>query len=285
MAQSKSQSKSERQDYLKVDPPLPGQNWVCLSFVSPDDLIEKKMLFNLNRFLYYRVNRNISDQATQMTRDLNTIYRQKFEQQIQKLKSSVNEQDQLMATRLDQIRKDIHIDESEFMNRCMRTFRREQDELTDQYQMYLVENQAELDREFDMGNQDRTSVRGVKVRGVFNQRTEADARAKELQESVEPAFHVYVAPVGYWLPWDPNPDGVQDQEYMVPALNNIMKKYYNNVHERNQHYRARTQELQEQAEEGNVNTARTHARQTLMARREAKLRAEADKAMGLAPKK
>ena len=282
---SQSVPQSNRQDYLKVDPPMPGQNWVCLSFVSPDDLVEKKMLFNLNRFLYYRVNRNISDQATQMSRDLNTIYRQKFEQQIQKLSSSVNEKDQLLAVRLDQIRKDTQVDEGEFINRCLRTFRHEQEELTDQYRMYLVENQAELDREFDLANQDRTSVRGVKVRGIFNQRSEADARAKELQESVEPAFHVYVAPVGYWLPWDPNPDGIQDQEYMVPALNNIMKKYYNNVHERNQHYRARTQELQEQAVESNVNTARTHARNTLMARRQAKLQAEVDQAMGLAHKK
>ena len=27
-------------DYLDIDPPINGQNYVCLSFVSPEDIIE-----------------------------------------------------------------------------------------------------------------------------------------------------------------------------------------------------------------------------------------------------
>ena len=33
------------EDYLEVDNPIPGQNYVCLSFVSP-----KKLLKNMNYF-------------------------------------------------------------------------------------------------------------------------------------------------------------------------------------------------------------------------------------------
>ena len=29
-------TEEEKIDYLDVDDPIPGQNWVCLSFVSPE---------------------------------------------------------------------------------------------------------------------------------------------------------------------------------------------------------------------------------------------------------
>ena len=32
----------EKIDYLEVDDTIPGQNYVCLSFVSPETMIEKK---------------------------------------------------------------------------------------------------------------------------------------------------------------------------------------------------------------------------------------------------
>ena len=34
--------KEEKIDYLEVDETIPGQNYVCLSFVSPDSLIDSK---------------------------------------------------------------------------------------------------------------------------------------------------------------------------------------------------------------------------------------------------
>ena len=35
------------EDYLEVDKPIPGQNYTCISFVSPDDCIKQKELFFL----------------------------------------------------------------------------------------------------------------------------------------------------------------------------------------------------------------------------------------------
>ena len=32
----------EKVDYLEVDDPIPGQNFVCLSFLSPEKLIQEK---------------------------------------------------------------------------------------------------------------------------------------------------------------------------------------------------------------------------------------------------
>ena len=36
--------KEEKIDYLEVDETIPGQNYVCLSFVSPDSLIDSNKI-------------------------------------------------------------------------------------------------------------------------------------------------------------------------------------------------------------------------------------------------
>ena len=38
-------------DFLEVDDTLPGQNYVCLSFLSPESMIQKKEAFYLSKFL------------------------------------------------------------------------------------------------------------------------------------------------------------------------------------------------------------------------------------------
>ena len=42
---------SEKKDYLAVDDPIPGQNYVCMSFVSPEKLIQDFKGFQLCKFL------------------------------------------------------------------------------------------------------------------------------------------------------------------------------------------------------------------------------------------
>jgi hypothetical protein len=41
----------QKHDYLEVDDILPHQQYVCLSFLSPEALIEKKDAFNVCKFL------------------------------------------------------------------------------------------------------------------------------------------------------------------------------------------------------------------------------------------
>ena len=60
---------------------------------------------------------------------------------------------------------------------------------------------------FDKQNNFRTSVRGVKVRGVFDTKREADVRASVLQR-MDPLFDVFVGQIGFWCPWDPNPQKI-----------------------------------------------------------------------------
>ncbi len=68
-----------------------------------------------------------------------------------------------------------------------------------------------------------TSLRAVKVRGVYATQEEAKNRAKELQE-LDPAFNIYVGEVGKWLDWDPDPNTIQDQNYREKELQKLFEE-------------------------------------------------------------
>lgn len=72
------------------------------------------------------------------------------------------------------------------------------------------------------------SVRGLKIRGVYADKADADKRAEELQK-LDPDFDVFVGEVGKWLPWDPDPNSVNDQVYQEKELNDLMKGYKDNL--------------------------------------------------------
>lgn len=164
-----------KEDYLEVDPPIPGQSYVCLSFVSPEDMIRKKTIFEARKFVEHVLARTKTD----------------VEQEHLTLEQAVAE-------------------------------------LTvDKYADYAVSHEEENTKQFNDENEFKTSVRGVKIRGVFESLKEAQRKAKVLQTR-DPTFHVFVGQLGYWLPWDPNPDNIENQEYAEQHLNEIVKKYKEN---------------------------------------------------------
>lgn len=70
-------------------------------------------------------------------------------------------------------------------------------------------------------------IRGLKHRGTFATRAEADARAKEIK-SFDKDFNVFVGEVGKWLAWDPDPNSIEDNQYQEEQLNDLMKAYKDN---------------------------------------------------------
>lgn len=150
-------------DYLEVDDPIPGQNYVCLSFVSPENIMESKEAFKVSKFL----------QSYCKEQDLNV------------------------------------------------------EEVMKKYTDYTYKYQDELQKDFDERNKFQTNVRGLKIRGTYSTRDEAEKRAKSLQ-SIDSDFHVFVGQVGYWLPWDPCADKVQEEHYINDQLNEMMEKYKEN---------------------------------------------------------
>jgi hypothetical protein len=108
-------------------------------------------------------------------------------------------------------------------------------------------------------------VRGLKVRGVYASREEADRQAKKLQDE-DPDFHVFVGEVGKWLPWDPSPDSVEDQVWREKQLNNLMKSYKENLSKTKKMEGERRKEMMEESiaqEQNNKNKTRDRLRRKL----------------------
>lgn len=99
--------------------------------------------------------------------------------------------------------------------------------IQDEYSDFMFRMQEKLDDEFLVANSFQTSMRGMKVRGVYSTTAEAEMRAKKLQRS-DPLHNIFIGEVGKWLPWDPSPNAIANQEYAEDQLNQLMKKYKEN---------------------------------------------------------
>ena len=167
-----------KEDYLEADKEIRGQNYVCLSFISPENVLKNKETYYVHNFL----------------------------------KSICSE------------------------------YGLEEDTIVDKYKDYLFNSKVNLDKAFSEQNEFRTSVRGLKVRGIYDTLQEAEMRAKRLQKS-DPNFNVFVGQVGFWLPWDPEPKEIGEEQYLNDELNQLMTEYKANADKRDEVFNTRKRDL------------------------------------------
>ena len=63
---------------------------------------------------------------------------------------------------------------------------------------------------------------------------------------------MFVAQVGYWLPWDPSEKNIEDQEYQETELNNLVKNYKQNKQMKDEYFEQNRQKTLEKAEKENA---------------------------------
>jgi hypothetical protein len=263
----------KKTDYLKEDPPIYKQDWSVISILNPKDKVVEKNIYYVNNFLVNDVNKSINAQASQMVKKLNAESTNRIKDLLEKLKSSVNEDDKRMYELLNMNFKKTLINEDEYIDECRRLYKIDQEELMDRYKIFLVNNRVNLDNEFEAAFSDECSVRGVKNRGNYGSYREAEARAKEMRE-YEEAIDVFVAPVGKWCPVDFEADEVQDQNYMEERLNNLMAKYHENIQQRNDFFNKRKKDMVENAENNKVDNIKNRLRAKLQAKKNNKIKQE-----------
>jgi hypothetical protein len=105
----------------------------------------------------------------------------------------------------------------------------------EKYDDFIFAHEERLENEFHALENFRTTVRGIKVRGVYATQREAEVRCKVLQR-LHKRDNVFLGQVGYWLPWDPSPERIENTEYLEPELNNLMKQYKENAAKRDIYY-------------------------------------------------
>jgi hypothetical protein len=228
------QMSAEREDFLTEDPEIPSQRWCLLSFLSPEKVLNRKELFFFNAFLkqyeFQVRSQSLEKYLVETVKGIN----EKLEKE-----AVVLEQQDLSGAaalcrnsvvRIDTVMQSFH----EYIKKNMKDLGASK--LTDEYDDYLFKNKLKLEDDFYAVNDFKTTVRGLKVRGVYSSKEEAESRAKKLQRS-DQIHNIFVGEVGKWLPWDPSPHEVGDQEYAEDQLNTLMKKYKENEEAREAFHR------------------------------------------------
>jgi hypothetical protein len=93
--------------------------------------------------------------------------------------------------------------------------------LEDDYKTFIDQNEERLENQFNTTYSFQTSVRGLKVRGVYPSLEEAELRCKMLRE-IDPNHDVYVGPVGLWIPFHPEAYKTGNVQYLEKELNELM---------------------------------------------------------------
>ena len=179
-------------DVLDEDEGIAGQRFSCMSFISPDKILEKRELFVFDKFV----------QEYDFTKSMNkfgdfiNFVSYKYNLNVEKVFGDFNE------------------------------FCREEEErlkagsVKDDYQNFLDKNEDRFTEQFQREHAFQTSVRGLKNRGNFPSQEEAEMHCKKLREK-DPNHDIFVAPVGVWLPWDPNAYKTGRVEFMEEELNKL----------------------------------------------------------------
>ena len=213
-------------DLLEEDKPIAGQKFVCMSFISPESLIKQRDHYLFEEFLKsWDVNKslNIFSQFLGFISYKYGVNLEKMNQDFEQFKES--EKETIIKTGI-----------------------------TDDYKTFLDNNEDRLDEEFNLKHEFQTSIRGVKVRGVFQTQKEAEIRCKMLRE-VDPNHDVFVGPVGLWVPFHPEAYKTGNVVYMEDTLNQLMHEKKKNEEQAKSEFDKRVQEAKLKAMEENKKLA------------------------------
>lgn len=214
-------------DLLDEDKPIAGQKFACLSFVSPENILKDRRLFNFAEFLkQWELSKSL-EKYNHFLSFLAYKYTLNFEALSKDLQDfCAEEQPVLFATT----------------------------SLEDQFKSFLDKNEERLDEVFNKEHRFQTTVRSLKVRGVFPTQEEAELRCKMLRE-VDPHHDVMVGPVGLWLPFHPEAYKTGRVEYLEEELNQLMHEKKNNEEFAKTEFDKRVRETKEKAMEDNKKKA------------------------------
>lgn len=192
-------------DYLEEDAPIRGQEYVCLSFLSPEKVLDNKDIFIFNKFTEH------------FCKEVNELF--------QNLKIKYPDEEdtiQSIGERYRFLFNDKHMQE--------------------EYKYFLDDKADELNKQFSETIDFQTNVRGIKVRGSYASIREAQVRSEVLKRK-DKNHNIYIAQVGCWCPWDPNPDNIDDQHYSEDKLNTLMKKYRENQQHKDEVFEDRKNDM------------------------------------------
>ena len=213
-------------DLLDEDKAIAGQKFVCLSFISPEDILKQKEMYMFQNFIK---NWDFSKSMEKFTQFLNFL----------SYKYSID---------FEKVTKDFQEFTKDEKENLIQT------SIEDDFKNFMDDNEERLEKEFDTEHKFQTSIRGIKVRGCFPTQQEAELRCKMLRQN-DPNHDVYVGPVGIWVPFHPEAYKTGRVEYMEETLNELMSEKKKNEEKAKDEFDNRVKEAKVKAMEDNKKKA------------------------------
>ena len=213
-------------DVLDEDAGISGQKFTCISFLSPEKILEKRESYLFQQFVQQW------DFTKSMTKfgDFVNFISYKYNLNVENVMADYN---------------DFCKEEQE---------RLKEGSVSDDYQNFLDKNEERFTETFNRDHAFQTSVRGLKNRGNFPTQEEAEQHCKRLREK-DPNHDIFVAPVGIWLPWDPNAYKTGRVEFMEDELNKLHQEKMKNEAKAKDELDKRVKEAKEKAIADNIKKA------------------------------
>ena len=210
-------------DVLDEDAGIAGQKFTCVSFLSPDKILEKRESFLFDQFVQQY------DFIKSMTKfgDFINFISYKYNLNVETLMADYNDFCKEEQTML------------------------KSGSVADDFQNFLDKQEDKLTEQFQREHEFQTSVRGLKVRGSFPTQDEAEKHCKKLRDN-DPNHDIFVAPVGVWLPWDPNAYKTGRVEFMEEELNKLHQEKIKNETKAKEEFDKRVKETKQKAIEENI---------------------------------
>jgi hypothetical protein len=228
-----------REDFLDEDSEIPSQRIVLLSFLSPENVLQRKEHFFFQKFMQ---DYEIEYRTNSLEKFLGTTVLQINRKLDQCADAAERAGDNAAAEAIRGQRVPV----DNIMDQYQTFLKQNKKEMTrsvieEAYKDFLFRRQEKLEDEFHAANGFQTTMRGLKVRGTYATAAEAEARAKKLMRT-DPNHNILLGEVGKWLPWDPSPNAIKEQEYAEEQLNQLMKNYKKNEQNVEEFYKERNLE-------------------------------------------
>jgi len=213
-------------DLCDEDQPIAGQKFACMSFISPEKILKKREVFLFDEFL----------KQWDFTKSL----------------TKFNDFLHFISYKYNLSIEDVLTDLNDFCNE--EGDKLKESSVEDDYKNFLDKQEDKLNEKFNRENSFQTSVRGLKIRGVFPTQEEAEIKCKKLRE-YDPNHDIYVGPVGMWIPWDPDAYKTGRVEFMEDELNQLHQEKVKNEEKAKQEFERRIKETKKKAIEENIKLA------------------------------
>ena len=213
-------------DLCDEDPPLVGQKFACMSFVSPDKILKKREVYLFNQFI------KNWEFSKSMERYFEFIHFIAYKYNL-KVETLINDFNEFVKEETDKLKKSG---------------------IEDDYKNFLDKQEDKLNETFNREHAFQTSVRGLKIRGVYSTQDEAEERCKKMREH-DPNHDIYVGPVGVWVPWDPDAYKTGRVEHLEEELNALHKEKLKNEEMAKKEFEERVRETKKKAIMENIEKA------------------------------